>query len=326
MCAYTVVFPAPTLAETSDIFKGKTVTIYIATPVGGGYDLYGRLVARHIGRYLPGNPTVAPSNMPGAIGIICANFIYNVAPKDGTAIAILVQTMGEEQALGTDGVRFDMAKFNWIGRVTSNVEMGYVWHESATKTIEDAQIRETIMAGAGPSGITYPLLLNNLVGTRFKLVRGYVGTQNSHLAMQRGEVDGTSSSYNTVRTTTDWLTTGKVNVLVQYAPARHPDLPHVPTVGDLAKTLEDKALFAFLTQASAIGRSFVAPPGVPADRIAALRTAFDATMKDPQFIAELNQAKAEYDPLPGDQLQLLVEHKTELSSANRERIRAIRRE
>jgi tripartite-type tricarboxylate transporter receptor subunit TctC len=207
------------------------------------------------------------------------------------------------------------------------VEIAYTWHGSATKTIEDAQSLETIFAaGGGPATVIYPTLLNKIVGTRFRLIRGYVGAQNANLAMQRGEVDGATSSYNTVSTTTDWLTTGKVNVLVQYSPDRHPNLSNVRTIGELVTTSEDKALFAFLTQASAVGRSIVAPPDVPQEIIEILRGAFDATMKDPQFLAELRQAKAEYDPLRGRELQRLVAQKTELSTANKERVQAARSE
>ncbi len=326
VAAAAVLLPASVHAQASDFFKGKTVTIYIGTPVGGGYDLYGRLLARHLGRHLPGHPNVVASNMPGGTGIICANYIYSVAPKDGTAIAIIIQSMGEEQGLGTEGVRFDVTKFNWLGRVTSNVEMNYTWHASPTKTVEDAQNRQTIMASAGPASITYPLLLNSIIGTQFKLVRGYLGTQNAHLAMQRGEVDGTSSSYNTVKTLTDWLMTKQVNVLVQYAPRRHRELPNVRTIGEFAKTPEDVALFRFLTQASDIGRSFVAPPGVSLDRVELLRAAFDATMSDPQFVSELKQARAEFDPLSGKDLQQMVAQRTALSPANKQRVHAARRE
>jgi tripartite-type tricarboxylate transporter receptor subunit TctC len=284
------------------------------------------MLARHIGRHLPGNPTVVASNMPGAGGIACANFMYNIAPKDGTAIAILFQTMAEEQALGAQNVQFDVAKFNWIGRITSNVEMAYTWHTSPTKTIEDAKRRETIMGASGPATFVYPLLLNNIIGTRFKVVRGYQGGRELNLAMQRGEVEGTTTSFNTITTTTDWLTTGQLNILVQYAPERHPGLPNVPTVGELVSTPDDKELFSFLTQGSAVGRSFAAPPGVPREQVEILRAAFDATMKDPQFLAEIKQAKAEFDPMSGQNLQQLFERSTKLSPANRDRAQAVRRE
>jgi tripartite-type tricarboxylate transporter receptor subunit TctC len=311
-------------AQTDETFKGKTVTIYVGTPVGGGYDLYGRLLSRHLGRHLPGAPMVVVSNMPGGSGINCANFLYTAAPKDGTAIGILIQTMGEEQALGSDAVRFDVARFNWVGRITSNVEMAYVWHTVPVKTIDDVKTRDTILASAGPSSITYPLLLNAMIGTRFKLVRGYQGTQYTHLAMQRGEVEGTTSSVNTVRTTTDWLQAGMINILVQYAPERHRELQNVPAVVELGRTAEDKALLSFLARASAVGRSFVAPPDVPPERLTILRAAFDATMADPAFVADTRQLKAEFDPLPGQQLQQLFGNNTELSAANRERAQAIR--
>ena len=214
----------PAQAAADDLFKGKTLTVYVGAPVAGGYDTYGRLLARHIGRHVPGNPTVIVSNMPGGSGINAANFMYNVAPKDGTAIAILIQTMGEEQGLGTEGIRFDVKRFNWIGRVTSNVEMVYVWHTVPVKTIDDVKKRETILASAGPASITYPLLLNDMIGTRFKLVRGYQGTQNTSLAMQRGEVDGATGSIVAVKTLSNWLTSGEINILTQYATKRHREL------------------------------------------------------------------------------------------------------
>jgi tripartite-type tricarboxylate transporter receptor subunit TctC len=311
-------------AGADELFKGKTVTVYVAAPVAGGYDLYGRLLTRHLGRHLPGHPTVVTSNMPGGSGLNCANFMYNAAPKDGTALAILIQTMGEEQGLQIDGVRFDVAKFNWIGRITSNVEMAYVWHTVPVKTIEDAKGRETILASGGPSSITFPLLLNEMIGTRFKLVRGYLGTQNTHLAMQRGEVEGATSSVNTVKTSTNWLTTGEINVLVQYAPQRHRELPDVPAVVELANTPEDQELLSFLVRASAVGRSFLAPPGVAETTLAALREAFDATMADPEFLADIRKLRAEFDPLPGKDLQQLLAQGNELSAANRQRVKAER--
>jgi tripartite-type tricarboxylate transporter receptor subunit TctC len=202
--------------------------------------------------------------------------------------------------------------------------MLYVWHTAPVKTIEDAKKRETILASAGPSSITFPLLLNEMIGTRFKLVRGYQGTQNTHLAMQRGEVEGVTSSVNTVKTSTSWLMTGEINVLVQYAPQRHRELPNVPAVIELAKTPEDQALLSFLARASAVGRSFLAPPGVPEASLAALREAFDATMADPEFLADIRKLQAEFDPLPGRDLQQLFVQGAELSAANMQRVKAER--
>jgi tripartite-type tricarboxylate transporter receptor subunit TctC len=304
----------------------KTITVYVPSAPGGSYDLYGRLLSRHLGRHLPGNPNVVASHMPGGSGIVSANFLYNHAPKDGSAIAIVFQTMAEEQALAAENVQFDVKKLNWIGRVTSNVEVAYTWHTSAVKTIDDAKQREMVMAAGGPAAFVYPAILNKIIGTKFRVIRGYQGTKEMNLAMERGEVEGTTSSFNTLATTTDWLTTGKLNILVQYAPQRHPSLPNIPTVGELVSAAEDKELIAFLTQGSGIGRSFAAPPGTSLDRVEVLRTAFEATMKDAKFIAEINQAKAEFDPLPGAVLQRLIESGSTLSALNVMRAQAARKE
>ena len=316
---------APTQAASDDLFKGKTLTVYVGAPVAGGYDTYGRLLARHIGKNVPGNPTVIVSNMPGGSGINAANFMYNVAPKDGTAIAILIQTMGEEQGLGTEGIRFDVKRFNWIGRVTANVEMVYVWHTVPVKAIDDVKKRETILASAGPASITYPLLLNDMIGTRFKLVRGYQGTQNTSLAMQRGEVDGATGSIVAVKTLSNWLTSGEINILTQYATKRHRELPDIPAVVELTNKREDKALLSFLARASEVGRAFVAPPDVSPEALSVLRKAFEATMEDPGFLADAKKIRADLDPLPGKDLQQLLEQGVELSTANRERANATRK-
>jgi tripartite-type tricarboxylate transporter receptor subunit TctC len=322
-----VLIPLPGLAqaEPSDVYKGKTVTLYIGNPAGGGYDLYGRLLARHIGRHLPGNPTVIASNMPGATGITCANFIYGIAPKDGTAIAILAQNIAEEQVFGTEGVRFDASKFSWIGRMSSNVEVSYVWHTVPVKTIDDVKTRETLFAATGPSSVIYPTLLNGMAGTRFKLIRGYPGTQDAHLAMQRGEVEGAMSSLNTLKTAAgDWLASGKINVIVQYALARHPDLADVPAVVELGKTPEDKRVLAFFATSATIGRSIVAPPDLAKDRLEMIRAAFDATMADEQFLADVRQAKSALEPLSGQELQKISERTVNLPAEERERARAAR--
>ena len=326
--SYTVALAsafAPTQAASDDLFKGKTLTVYVGAPVAGGYDTYGRLLARHIGKNVPGNPTVIVSNMPGGSGINAANFMYNVAPKDGTAIAILIQTMGEEQGLGTEGIRFDVKRFNWIGRVTANVEMVYVWHTVPVKAIDDVKKRETILASAGPASITYPLLLNDMIGTRFKLVRGYQGTQNTSLAMQRGEVDGATGSIVAVKTLSNWLTSGEINILTQYATKRHRELPDIPAVVELTNKREDKALLSFLARASEVGRAFVAPPDVSPEALSVLRKAFEATMEDPGFLADAKKIRADLDPLPGKDLQQLLEQGVELSTANRERANATRK-
>jgi tripartite-type tricarboxylate transporter receptor subunit TctC len=308
-----------------DAFKGKTVTVYVAAPVGGGYDLYGRLLARHLGRHLPGQPNVVVSNMPGGSGINAANFLYGAAPKDGTAIAILIQTMGEEQGLKNEAVRFDIAKFNWVGRVTSNIEITYIWHAAPVKSVEDATRRETLLAAAGPSSILFPLLLNEMAGTRFKLIRGYQGTQNAHLAMQRGEVEGNTSSLDIFSASTNWLQSGEAKIIVQHNGKRHARLPDVPAVMEFAKTEDDKQLLSFIVRSSELGRAFVAPPYMPSGTMQVLRRAFDATMQDQDFRADQKKVGADFDPSPGEALQQLFAGGVELSEVSRERVKALRR-
>jgi tripartite-type tricarboxylate transporter receptor subunit TctC len=319
---------APAIAQDmAQNFAGKTVTIYIGYGPGGGYDLYGRVLARHLGNHLPGHPTVVVSNMPGAASIRAANYIYNVAPKDGTALGIAAQSIGEEQLVGTTGVSYDVAKFTWIGRFAANIEVAYVWHESPIKTIEDLKTTEATFAGTGPSSTIYPRLLNSVAGMKWKVVNGYNTTSVAHLAMQRREVDGATSSLNTLKTTQkDWLDQGLIRILVQFAIARSKDLADVPAVVEFGKTREDKDVLRFYANSGAVGRAVIAPPGMPADRVALLRTAFDTTLKDPDFLAEIKTTKLEFDPLPGAELQALVEASSKVSSAVLDRARAARAE
>jgi tripartite-type tricarboxylate transporter receptor subunit TctC len=323
--ALTVHLSTSGYAATDEPFKGKTVTVYIGNSVGGGYDIYGRLLARYLGRHLPGQPTVVASNLVGGQSLTCANFIYNVAPKDGTAIGLLQQNIADEQVFGTEGARFDVTRFGWIGRMATTVEVSYVWHDVPVDSIEDIKMRETIFAGAGPGTVIYPLLLNSMIGTRFKLVRGFPGTQAAHLAMGRGEVEGASSSLTTLRTVArDWLDDHKIKIIMQHTLERSAQLPDVPTVVELGKTREDKAVLGFFASGSLIGRSFVAPPDLPADRLRLLRDAFDATMQDPQFLAEARQIKIEVDTLSGEALQQIVRQSLALPEGERERIRQFR--
>jgi tripartite-type tricarboxylate transporter receptor subunit TctC len=323
LVAVAALLTTPGNAQSPDALKGKTVTIYVGYGSGGGYDMYARVMARYIGRYLPGNPTVVVSNMPGAESLIAANYIYDVAPKDGTAVGIVAQEVAEEQALGTAGVRYDVTKFNWIGRIASNVEITYVWHTVPVKTIEDVKYHETILAGTGPTSEIYPRLLNEIAGTKFKVILGYNTTADGHLAMQRGEVEGATSSYNTLRTAyPEWLDKKLVNILVQFALQRSPNMPDVPAVVELGKTEQDKQLLTFYANSDVVGRSVMAPSGMPDDRVQMLRSAFDSTMKDPDFIADIQSSKMEYDPMPGAPLQKLFERAVDVSPAVLERARA----
>jgi tripartite-type tricarboxylate transporter receptor subunit TctC len=316
---------APHAAEPEAIYKGKTVIIYIGFAPGGSYDYFGRLVARHIGKHLPGNPTVVAQSMPGAGSFTAANYLYARAPRDGTALGIVSQTVAIEEALGTSGVQYKVSQFNWIGRATSVNEVSLTFHSSGTKTIRDAIAHETTMAstGAGSPSETYLKLLNAVAATKFKLVGPYSASNDAMLAMERGEVDGAFTSYNTLKVSRqDWLRDKKINILVQYG-ERSADLPDVPYAVDLAKTEADRQLMAFYVSSEQIGRAFLAPPEMPAESIAVLRKAYDETMRDPQLLAEIDQSHSEFSPLSGDKLQRLVAATADVPPAIVARIRGI---
>jgi tripartite-type tricarboxylate transporter receptor subunit TctC len=238
---------------------------------------------------------------------------------------MVVQNIAEEQVLGSDGIRYDAAKFGWIGRLASNLEIAYLWHTVPVDGIDDLKRRETIFAGSGSSSIIYPLLLNNILGTRIKLVRGYSGTPTAHLAMERGEAEGTLGSLSGIRALVpEWLATGKIKVLLQFRQARHADLANVPTIMEVMPTEADKQLFGFFISSATVGRSLLAPPGLTPARVAALRAGFDATAHDPQFQADAAQAHIELEPLAGAAIQDTVERQVGVASSIRERILAVR--
>ena len=311
-------------ARLAPAFKGKTVTVYIAFGIGGGYDQYARLFARHVGRHIPGNPTVVPSNMPGANGLVAANYLYNTAPKDGTALGFLYQTIAQDQVLLQSNVHYDATRFNWIGRITSTAEILYTWHRVPVQRAEDLANRETVLGIAGPAIATYARLLNSSIGARFKMVRGYKSTAEIHVAMERGEVEGAYSSLSTVRSGWNhWLTEKQINILVQTIPERHPDLADVPAIVEFGKTAEEKSMMSFFAAGGAVGRSVVAPPGVAPAQLEVLHQAFQATMKDPQFLAEAQQMKLDVEPLPGSELAKIAERVVGISALERERAQAM---
>jgi tripartite-type tricarboxylate transporter receptor subunit TctC len=308
-----------------EFFKGKNINVYIGFSPGGSYDFFGRLVARHIGRHIPGAPSSTPNSMPGAGSFTAANWLYAAAPKDGTAIGIVSQTMAIEEVLQSPAVKFKASQFNWIGRATNIVEIGFVNDKSKAATIADAKLHEIPVAGTGPGSPSegYPRLLNALTGTRFKIIGGFRGSTEGMLAVERGEVDGALTSWQTMKVTRKAeYDQGKLRVLVQYAPQREPDLP-VPAVVELANNEADRSLLAFYASGGEVGRSFLAPPGVPADRVTALRRAFDAMMKDKEFIADVEKAKAEFNPMTGEALQKLISDTASVSPVIVERMRKL---
>jgi tripartite-type tricarboxylate transporter receptor subunit TctC len=312
-------------AQQAD-FARKTITIYIGNTAGGTYDLMGRLVARHIGHFLPGNPTVVPENMPGAGSLRAANHIFNVAPKDGTALGIVTDTIAIEQALRNPAVQFDARKLAWIGRVAASNAVHIMWHTSKVQSIEDAKRFEATVAGtgAGNAAETVPTLLNALIGTKLKIIRGYPAANEAMLAMERGEVEGAVPNWATLKTTrASWLRDGKVKVILQDLTERGPELPDVPALGELGDTPEAKQLLGLYAGTGAIGRSFFAPPGLSPAVTKVLRDAFAAMSKDPEFIADARQINAELQTGSGEEVQKAVERSLDVPEGVLQRAREI---
>jgi tripartite-type tricarboxylate transporter receptor subunit TctC len=267
------------------------------------------LLARHIGKHIPGNPTVVAQSMPGAGSFKLANWLTSVAPKDGTAMGIVSQAIALEEALGSQGVQYKASEFNWIGRATSVIEIMMTFQNPKARTIKDAMDHEVLIGGTGPGSPSegYPKLLNAGAGTKFRIIAGYPASAEVLLAMEKGEVDAAFTSWGSLSAFhQDWLDAKKVNLLVQGTVKRSDELPDVPAVGELGNSDADRTMLQLYASTADIGRSFIAPPGLPAERVATLRAAFDATMKDPDFLAEVRKAKAEFHPLPGADLQKLI--------------------
>jgi tripartite-type tricarboxylate transporter receptor subunit TctC len=300
--------PAATQAQSvADFYRGKTVNVYIGVGVGGEYDIQARLVARHIGKHIPGNPTVIPQNMTGAGGLRMINYLYNVAPKDGTNIGMIANAFPAMQAVGISGVQFDAAKMGWLGSIAPAVETMAVWHTAGVKNIDDARKREIVAGASARGAITfiYPQMMNEFLGTKFKIVTGYPGGNQINLAMERGEVEARNNTWSSWKATkADWLKEKKITVIAQAGP-RAPDLD-APSVEDAARTPEEKQLIELVVSGTRFGRP-MATNSVPADRLAALRAAYDATMRDPEFLAEAMALNFEVDPVQGDKMQKIVE-------------------
>jgi len=303
-------------------FAGKAITIYVGYTAGGSYDLYGRLIARHLGQHLPGRPTVVVQNMPGAGSLKAANYLYEVAPRDGTALGVVVESTALEQALANPAAQYDAAKFTYVGRVATSNNIFMMWQSAKVQSIADAKRSVALLAGTGPGSIaeTIPKLLNAFLGTKFKLISGYPASTEAMLAMERGEVDGSSSSWAAVKIAKqDWLKQKKIKIILQTTPERIAELPDTPSLGEIGTTPEDSQVFALYASGSAIGRSLIGPPGIAAERVKALREGFDAMVKDPEFVADIQKINVELEPLPGAAVAQLVEQTLKVPAAVRER-------
>jgi tripartite-type tricarboxylate transporter receptor subunit TctC len=300
---------AQTADPVADFYRGKTITGLIGTVVGGEYDLHTRLTLRFIGKHIPGNPTIVAQNMAGGGGIIMANYLYNVPPKDGTYLGVLNNGYALAQAFGDAQLKIDTTKFFWLGTIAPTIEVMTTWHTTGVKTIEDAKRTEVVIGATGKGSIIYnfPKMINELIGTKFKIVLGYRGGNDVNVAMERGEVGGRDNTWSSWKSTKPhWLAEKKINILVQGGPTAK-DLPNVPNVEDLARNEDDRRVMQLIVSGSHLGRPLVTTPGVPPERVKALRDAFAATMKDPEFLAAAAQAKVEVAPILGHELQAYVE-------------------
>ena len=291
----------------ADFYRGKTVNVLIGVGVGGEYDIQARLVARHIGKHIPGNPSIVPQNMTGAGGLRMINYLYNVAAKDGTYVGMIANAFPAMQAAGIAGVQFDAGKMQWLGSIAPAVETMAVWHTTGVKSIEDARKREVVAGASARGAITfiYPQMMNELLGTKFKIVTGYPGGNEINLAMERGEVEARNNTWSSWKATrAAWLKDRKITVIAQAGPkARDLD---APSVEELARNPDERLLIELVASGTQLGRP-LATNAAPPERVAALRAAYAATMKDPEFLAEAASLNFEVDPVLGQKMQQIVE-------------------
>ena len=300
----------PTAAQ--DFYRGKTITVLVGGTAGGGFDTISRIMASHLGRYIPGEPNFVVRDMPGGGGIVVANHLYNVAPKDGTTIAyvgpIVVQPL-----LSPDDkrIQFDAKKFTWVGSLGVTHSILFAWHKTPFMSAQDLFQREMVVGGTGAASTTdiYPKVLNSVLGTKFKLITGYQGSKETLIAIERGEADGRFNSWDSMKTTSGaWIRDKLVRILLQASTKRHPELPDVPTALELAKTSEQRQAIEFLFLPSEMGRPVSAPPGIPAEQKALLLGGFIKLVKDANFLADAAKAGLEVDgPMGGAEIDKVVE-------------------
>ena len=294
-----------------DFYRGKSLKLLVSAAVGGGADLYARVFARHYGKHIPGHPTFVVQNVPGAAGLLVAGQMQKSAPRDGSVIAFLQRNNLVEPLLADHDLGFDPRRLNWLGSLNKDTYVIVAWHTAPVKTIEDALHRELVLGntGGGTENVTFPLLLNRTLGTKFKLVRGYKGSDEVALAIERGEVQGRAITWTTLRSDhANWLAENKVNVLVQLAMRRLQDLPVVPSALEYVKSASDRQLFEFMFAPLEAGRPIALPPDTPPDRLAALRKAFAELAADPEFLAEITSRGGSVEFFAGDQTQALIEN------------------
>lgn len=313
--------------SVDEFYKSHPITISVGFSAGGGYDLAARTVGRYIAKYIPGNPNIVVQNMPGAGSLKSINYIYNVAPKDGSQLAVFARGIAVEPLLGDDQAHFDPSKLNWIGSPSKETNVVFAWSTKPFKTFQDTIDRAMVVSttGSGADTATFPLVLNSVFKTKFKLVTGYPGAAQTLLAVERGEVDGQAGlSWGFIKASKDeWIREKKINVLLQLALEKQKDLPGVPLVMDLVKSDDDRQLLELFLSRLPMAWPFAAPPDVPQGRVTALRKAFDATMKDPAFVAEANRQSLDVEPMTGEAIAALMKRVYASSPAVVARARAV---
>ncbi len=310
--------------SVEQFYKGKTLHSLVGLSAGGGNDLQMRLVARHLGKHIPGKPTVVPQNMIGAAGLVMANYLYRAAPQDGTYIGLLSNTLPSRQAVGLDGVQYDASKFGWIGSISNTVEILLLWKTTGVTSIEDAKKQEIIVGGVGTGGIgsSYPRMINEFLGTKFKVIEGYPGSPQLDLAMERGEVFGRAHTWSGVKASKpQWLANKDAYVLV-YGGIKPPDLNGVPSLEELIADPANRQVVGIVLAGLKLGYPFTATPGVPADRLKALRDAFQAVLTDPEFLKETEAMKVDLSPVSWQEMTAVVDATLTAPPDVRERAKA----
>ena len=296
--------------DAAEFYRGKTISVIVGFGAGGGYDSYARLLARHLGNHIPGAPTVVVQNMEGAGSMRAANYVYSVAPKDGTVIAAVNQNMPMYQMLGGAGAQFIAATINWLGSMAYSNGTLYTWHQSGIATLDDARAREVPLGGVGTTSDSYiyPTLVNGLLGTRFKVINGYAGTKEIHLAMERGEVMGRGGNTwaSVLSSDPDWIASKKINLLLQIGFKAEPEISEVPLLIDLVKSEAERQIVTVVTLPTALGYTDWLAPEVPPGRMALLRAAYDATLHDKAFLAEAAQHAMMIRPQSGAEIAALI--------------------
>lgn len=318
----------PASAQTNEKFyEGKTLRIVVALGTGGDYDNYARLASRWLGKHIPGNPTIVVQNMPGAGGLTAANYIHNVAPKDGTVLGALHQNTTLAQVTGAPNVEYDVRRFAWIGRTsTGGLNVHHTWAASGVTKFDDLMARQVVVGAGGPTSdsTVLPTAVNQLIGTKLKILSGYSGTNETTIALERGEIEMAMQNWEFLRArNADWLRDKKIHLIVQYGLERHAELPNVPTIMEMAKTNEQKQVMKLFLQSGSIGYSLVLTPEVPAERVAIVRAAFDKMLKDPGLLAESERMSLPLEPMSGAVLAQTVDSMFKIEEAALTKAKAV---